>query len=105
MSSDVPDEFFQGPEVAHNIVFGFDDFTWEWRAELRSFLHPLFYALPYAMLKLANLDSSFLLILIPRLQHALLSVIAETAFCGMVNNLLGSAVASWTAFCLSTCER
>jgi phosphatidylinositol glycan class B len=27
----VPDEYWQGPEVAHRLVFGYGHLTWEWR--------------------------------------------------------------------------
>ncbi|XP_075244605.1 GPI alpha-1,2-mannosyltransferase 3-like [Convolutriloba macropyga] len=103
MSSDVPDEFYQGPEVAYNLVFGHNEFTWEWQYQLRSFMHPLFYAFGYKLLKSYELDFSILLVILPRLQHAVLSIIAETMFCVKINEVFGMAVASWTAFCLSTC--
>ena len=104
MTSDVPDEFYQGPEVAYSLVFGENYFTWEWDHQLRSFMHPLFYALGFKLLQNYSIDFSILLVLLPRLQHALLSVIAETMFCLTVNQMYGMPVASWTAFCLSTCR-
>ena len=42
-----PDEYFQGPEVAHRVVFGYGHLTWEWTAGLRSYVHPMLYAALY----------------------------------------------------------
>ena len=42
------DEFWQGPEIAHKIVYGYGHATWEWRAKLRGYAHPLIYALVYS---------------------------------------------------------
>eukprot|EP00897_Mesotaenium_endlicherianum_P004687 jgi/Mesen1/4246/ME000022S03540 len=57
-----PDEFWQGPEVAHRIVFGYGYETWEWRAGLRGYLHPLVYAAPYKLLALCGSDSPLLVL-------------------------------------------
>lgn len=45
-----PDEYFQGPEVAHRVVFGYGHLTWEWVAGLRSYLHPMVYATVYKVI-------------------------------------------------------
>lgn len=52
-TSSAPDENWQGPEVAHRLVFGYGELTWEWRpgARLRSLIHPLLLALPMWLLK------------------------------------------------------
>lgn len=44
-TSGPPDEFWQGPEVAHRLVFGVGELTWEWmpHSMLRGFAHPLLY--------------------------------------------------------------
>ncbi|TFJ88660.1 hypothetical protein NSK_000229 [Nannochloropsis salina CCMP1776] len=53
-----PDEYWQGPEVAHKLVFGSGLLTWEWESErIRSFIHPLLFAVFYALLKVTNLAS------------------------------------------------
>ena len=103
ITSDVPDEFFQGPEVAYSLVFGGTERTWEWSSEIRSFVHPLFYAVPYQLMKLCGLDISYFLVIVPRIEHAVISSFAETAFCHKLSFIVGSPVASWTAFCLTTC--
>ncbi|ODQ80606.1 glycosyltransferase family 22 protein [Babjeviella inositovora NRRL Y-12698] len=44
-----PDEYLQALEPAHWAVFGYGNLTWEWTNGLRSFVHPLLYALPYKL--------------------------------------------------------
>jgi len=53
-----PDEYWQGPEVAHALVFGYGHLTWEWLdpAFIRGFLHPLVFAIPFKVLHLLQLD-------------------------------------------------
>lgn len=66
-TSFVPDEYWQGPEVAHALAFsdglaGQDRadsaLTWEWRAALRGGTHPLLYALLYRALAAVGWDWS-----------------------------------------------
>ena len=72
-STQHPDEYWQGPEVAYRLVFGCgnstDSTTWEWRDEfrMRSHFHPLFFAIFYSILKLLGLDYQWLIALGPRL--------------------------------------
>ncbi|KAK9465023.1 Alg9-like mannosyltransferase family-domain-containing protein [Lipomyces arxii] len=44
-----PDEFWQGLEPAHELVFGYGYLTWEWRDALRSIAHPLVFAGVYRL--------------------------------------------------------
>jgi len=48
-----PDEYWQGPEVAHHAVFGFGHLTWEWQSEaqIRGFAHPALYAVCFWVLQ------------------------------------------------------
>ena len=55
-----PDEYWQALEPAHVAVFGYGALTWEWTAMIRSFIHPLIYAIPYQLLRLFSLDHTFL---------------------------------------------
>lgn len=61
-----PDEFFQSLEVAHRLVFGYGYETWEWRQSsgggIRSPLHALIFTLPYWILKVGGLDTTWLLV-------------------------------------------
>ena len=52
-AASAPDEYWQGPEVAHQLVFGYGELTWEWRdpARIRSVLYPLVCGAPMLLLK------------------------------------------------------
>jgi phosphatidylinositol glycan class B len=52
-----PDEYWQSVEVAHNRVFGYGYLTWEWKQALRSYVHPLFFAIVFQVLKVTSLDT------------------------------------------------
>jgi phosphatidylinositol glycan class B len=56
-TSFVPDEYWQGPEVAHALAFGRGELTWEWQAALRSALHPALIAVVYKALAFVALDT------------------------------------------------
>jgi phosphatidylinositol glycan class B len=45
--------------------------TWEWAAGIRSYVHPLLFALPYALLKGLHLDSTWAITRVPLLVQAL----------------------------------
>lgn len=66
----VPDEFWQGPEVAHRIVFGYGYLTWEWEQGLRGWTFPLIFATSYKFLVLFGADTAKLLVFVPRLVQA-----------------------------------
>lgn len=59
-----PDEYFQSLEVAHRLVFGYGQLTWEWCAErpIRSVLYPLLNVPAMWLLKVAGLDRTMLLV-------------------------------------------
>ncbi len=59
-TSFVPDEYWQGPEVAHYLVFGRGALTWEWRAQIRSAVHPLLIGGVYALLRLCGCDTPWM---------------------------------------------
>ena len=91
----VPDEYWQAVEPAHALVFpehhqhhphhhqhhhpagGDSGLTWEWRAGLRSYLHPLLFAFPMAVLKLAGSDSRLLVGLAPRVVSAVVAALGD----------------------------
>lgn len=52
----VPDEYWQSLEVAHKLVFGFGELTWEWQKGIRSYLYPGVFAIFYSILKFTRLD-------------------------------------------------
>lgn len=73
-----PDEYWQGPEVAHRLVFGYGHLTWEWTAGIRSYLHPLLYAVVYQGLAWSGLDGwRWLMVRGPQMVHVMLTVMAD----------------------------
>ena len=73
-----PDEFWQGPEVAHNMVFGYGHLSWEWKnnAKLRGATHPLLlFGVPYKILQMLGIDSPFLVAFIPRIIQGIIVVV------------------------------
>ena len=82
VGSFVPDETWQSVEVAHNMVFGQGYLTWEWKEGIRSYLHPCLYAILFYVMKWTTIDSSDLIILLPRILQAVISAIGDTC---MVN--------------------
>ncbi|KAH9053301.1 Alg9-like mannosyltransferase family-domain-containing protein [Lactarius vividus] len=70
-----PDEYFQALELAHFIVFGYGDLTWEWTSEppIRSILYPTLNVPVYWVLKILGLDQTFLLVSAPKVMHGLVA--------------------------------
>lgn len=95
-----PDEYWQGPEVAHRLVFGcalcrltmptasthrlhmlhqyircrYGHLTWEWAAGLRSYAHPLLFTPGLIFLQLLRLDTPAAVQLAPRVTQILFSL-------------------------------
>lgn len=74
----VPDETWQSVEVAHKLVFNHGYQTWEWNQALRSYLHPIIFAVPMKFLQVLQWDSPYLVVLIPKLVQALISALSDT---------------------------
>lgn len=73
-----PDEYWQSLEVAHKMVFGYGELTWEWEeSALRSVIHPGFFAFFYYFLAVAGLDTPWLIAYLPRLIQGILLVLTE----------------------------
>jgi phosphatidylinositol glycan class B len=72
----VPDEYWQSLEVAHKMVFGYGELTWEWRKGIRSFLFPAPFAVMYKILQILGIDTPFTLQWLPRL-FMVLQVLAQ----------------------------
>ncbi|CAG5855545.1 unnamed protein product [Menidia menidia] len=98
-TSFVPDEYWQSLEVSHRMVFNYGYLTWEWKAGIRGFLYPLFFAFIYKILHFINYDSVYLLIWLPRVVQALLAAFADAKFFFLIRTLENSDVAKWTFFC------
>ncbi|XP_037933585.1 GPI mannosyltransferase 3 isoform X2 [Teleopsis dalmanni] len=76
----VPDEYWQSLEVAHKLAFGYGYITWEWVQGIRSYIYPLLIAGVYKALALLNLDSAYLLAILPRILQALLTTYSDYRF-------------------------
>ncbi|KZT57787.1 glycosyltransferase family 22 protein [Calocera cornea HHB12733] len=74
-----PDEYFQSLEPAHHAVFGFGALTWEWtiRPPLRSFAYPALFVPVYWLLKVTHLDTTQLLIILPKLLQGVIAAFAD----------------------------
>ncbi|CAI5933960.1 unnamed protein product [Closterium sp. NIES-65] len=84
-----PDEFWQGPEVAHRMVFGYGYLTWEWQPEwaARSFLHPLLFAAGYRLLALLRCDTPWLVRHSPRFMQAAMATLADVRLYALTHRL------------------
>lgn len=93
-----PDEHWQALEVAHRIVFGYGHLTWEWRKGIRSYFHPLVFAVLYKVLALFGLDTPWFMAHAPRLLQALFSAVGDLYFYKLSNAIFGNFVAKWALF-------
>ncbi|ORX34966.1 GPI mannosyltransferase [Kockovaella imperatae] len=107
-----PDEFYQALEPAHHLVFGYGYLTWEWRdlpgsksagistvqslwneavvgGRMRGWLWPGVFAGLYKVLQLTSMDSSELLIIMPRLVGVLVAASTDYATYCLSRKLLG----------------
>lgn len=90
---DNPDEYWQGQEVAHHLVFGYGYLTWEWQEKIRSFAHPLTVATIYKCLKSLGLDHSYILIAAPRYFQATLAAVADLSTYTLAKKVFGNHIA------------
>lgn len=95
----VPDEFWQGPEVAHKLVFGYGYLTWEWKEGLRGFTFPLLFAAAFQALKILGLDSRNAVILAPCLLQAVLAGVGDFFVFRLSKKLFGKESGKWTLLC------
>ena len=90
-----PDETWQGPEVAHRLVFGVGHVTWEWQQGLRSILHPaLFFVPPFALLKTLGIDSPASVVAAVRIVQAGVQTATDVATVVLAGRLLGGRAAA-----------
>lgn len=90
------DEFWQGPEVAHALVYGYGARTWEWRARLRGYAHPLLYAALYRAGDALGARSAWFTRNAPRAAHAALAALHDVGCARLARRLYGPRAASWT---------
>ncbi|GMI89136.1 abnormal pollen tube guidance 1 [Hibiscus trionum] len=93
-----PDEHWQALEVAHRIAFGYGHLTWEWEEGIRSYLHPMVFALFYKLLALLGLDIPWVMIKGPRLLQSIFSAAGDLYLYKLSLALFGDCVAKWALF-------
>ena len=95
----VPDEFWQGPEVAHRMVFGYGYLTWEWIQGLRGWTFPLIFAASYKFLALFGVDTAKFLVVVPRLVQACFASCGDLFQYKLAVKNFGSQTGRWTLIC------
>jgi GPI mannosyltransferase 3 len=96
-----PDEFWQGPEVAHRMVYGVGHLTWEWSpsAQIRSAVHPSFFALFYWCVKTIGIDTRFVVMAGPRVLQSILAAVGDFyVYRWSLQIFLSKNVAKWSLF-------
>lgn len=94
-----PDEHWQTLEVAHNITFGYGHLTWEWKKGIRSYLHPLLFALLYKVMGFLHLDTPWLMRKAPRVLQSVFASFADLYLYKLSRLIYDARVARWTLFC------
>ncbi|KAG0462276.1 hypothetical protein HPP92_020752 [Vanilla planifolia] len=90
-----PDEHWQSLEVAHRIVFGYGHLTWEWERGIRSYFHPLMFALLYKVMAFLGLDTPWFMMKAPRLLQSLISSVGDLYLYKLSRLIFGDRVAQF----------
>lgn len=94
-----PDEHWQALEVAHRVVFGYGHLTWEWEKGIRSYLHPMIFALLYKTLAIFKLDTVWFMTKTPRLLQSIFAAIGDLYLYKLADRIFGKHVSQWALFC------
>ncbi|KAM0952550.1 putative hexosyltransferase [Dioscorea sansibarensis] len=94
-----PDEHWQALEVAHSITFGYGHLTWEWKKGIRSYLHPVVFALLYRVMGFLHLDTPWLMRKAPRVLQSVFASFADLYLYKLSRLIYDAHVARWTLFC------
>ncbi|KAG5438596.1 hypothetical protein PCANB_002702 [Pneumocystis canis] len=97
-----PDEYWQSLEPAHQFVYGYGYLTWEWREGIRDVVHPAIFSVVYWLLKIIKYDSSYLIIICPKLLQAIFIAISDLYTIKLSIKLHGKKVSWWTLFIVTT---
>ncbi|CAL8115886.1 unnamed protein product [Orchesella dallaii] len=77
----VPDEHWQSTEVANVLHFGRGHLTWDWYANIRSYIPPVILLIVYKISSVFNYDGSFLMLVkVPQMLQVALSVVGWNCF-------------------------
>ncbi|CAI9102775.1 OLC1v1001100C1 [Oldenlandia corymbosa var. corymbosa] len=93
-----PDEHWQALEVAHRITFGYGHLTWEWNRGIRSYLHPVIFALLYKVLAIFHLDTPLFMAKAPRILQSIFSAVGDIYLYKLSEIVFGEPVAKWALF-------
>ncbi|KAF8400440.1 hypothetical protein HHK36_013738 [Tetracentron sinense] len=93
-----PDEHWQALEIAHRIAFGYGHLTWEWKKGIRSYLHPMLFALLYKLLQLFGLDTPWFMMKAPRLLQSIFSSVGDYYLYKLSNVTFGEHAAQLALF-------
>ncbi|KAJ4788433.1 Mannosyltransferase [Rhynchospora pubera] len=94
-----PDEHWQALEVAHRLSFGYGHLTWEWKEGIRSYLHPLIFALLYKILAILHLDSSLVMAKAPRVLRSIFASFGDVYLYKLSKLVFDEHVAKWALLC------
>jgi len=94
------DEYWQGTEVAYNIVYGGVHLPWEWQTNfrLRNVIYPYYLAIPMWLAKVVGLDTPLVIRLAPYVAHSVIAVASDYYFYKVTKKLMGIQVARVTFF-------
>ncbi|KAK2552896.1 GPI mannosyltransferase 3, partial [Acropora cervicornis] len=95
----VPDEFWQGPEIAHRVVFGYGYLTWEWKEGLRGWTAPLIYAISYKLLAFFGLDTSTTVVMAPRIIQSVFASFGDLFLYKLAVKNFDIQTGAWTLIC------
>ena len=105
-----PDEWWQAPEVAHRLVFGYGVLTWEWQHALRGYTHILPFAAAMQLLKWLRLDSATAIAHVPRLMQGGCAAVGDLCLHRVARRYFGcdsvadcTLLASWTSWFVGYC--
>ncbi|KAI0531492.1 hypothetical protein KFK09_001048 [Dendrobium nobile] len=93
-----PDEHWQALEVAHQMVFGYGHLTWEWKKGIRSYLHPLVFALLYKVMAFLRLDTPWFMMKAPRFMQSMISSVGDLYLYKLSRVVFSDRVAKFALF-------
>jgi hypothetical protein len=90
-----PDEYWQGTEVAYNIVYGGVELPWEWRPQyrIRNVLYPYYLSVPLFTAKILGIDSREVVIKAPYLAHSILVIVGDYFMFKLAKKICGTQTA------------
>lgn len=85
------DEYWQGTEVAYDIVYGGVQLPWEWQSQfrLRNVLYPYYLSIPLWIIKLLNIDKYYIVRVSPYLAHSVLVILSDYFFYQIGKKMVG----------------